>query len=169
MLNENDLAPVDRDLLELLRDGRITAPFGAKETGYSLQYVRDRLGRLVEHGNVKKVYDGLYELEIDPAFTDIVESIKQGARERGLSIHDHSDGRHIRIAEPNTSPNELSEDDLVINIIPSRYCYLTSVRLVDDPYWFGDVEEGGKYDTPAEALDMAEEILTNSNGKDADD
>lgn len=66
MLDEADLAPADEALLDLLRDGRITAPFAADETGYSLQYVRERLTRLVEHGNVEKVHEGLYELVADP-------------------------------------------------------------------------------------------------------
>jgi len=66
MLDADDLGPADEALLDMLRDGRVTAPFVAEETGYSLQYVRDRLGRLVEHGNVTKVYEGLYELIEDP-------------------------------------------------------------------------------------------------------
>jgi hypothetical protein len=66
MLNSEDLAPADHELLNLLQQGRITAPYAADETGYSLQYVRDRLSRFVEHGNVKKVYEGLYELVEDP-------------------------------------------------------------------------------------------------------
>jgi len=60
------ISPADDKLLNLLREGRVTAPFAADETGYSLQYIRDRLGRLVEHGNARKVYDGLYELVEDP-------------------------------------------------------------------------------------------------------
>lgn len=66
MLDEDDLGPADEALLDLLREGRVTAPFVADETGYSLQYVRDRLGRLVEHGNAVKIYEGLYELVDDP-------------------------------------------------------------------------------------------------------
>lgn len=66
MLDEDDLAPADEALLELLREGRVTAPFAADETGYSIQYVRDRLGRMVEHGNAVKIYEGLYELVEDP-------------------------------------------------------------------------------------------------------
>lgn len=66
MLDSDDLGPADEALLDLLREGRVTAPFAADETGYSLQYVRDRLGRLVEHGNARKVYQGLYELKDDP-------------------------------------------------------------------------------------------------------
>lgn len=66
MLDEDDLGPADRALLELLREGRITAPYAQEETGYSLQYIRDRLNRLVEHGNAVKVHEGLYELVDDP-------------------------------------------------------------------------------------------------------
>jgi len=66
MLNEDDLGPADEAILEMLQDGRVTAPYVAEETGYSLQYVRDRLSRLVEHGNARKVYEGLYELVEDP-------------------------------------------------------------------------------------------------------
>jgi len=54
MLDKDDLSPADDKLLDLLREGRVTAPFAADETGYSLQYIRDRLGRLVEHGNARK-------------------------------------------------------------------------------------------------------------------
>ncbi len=66
MLDESDLVPADEELLDLLQEGRITAPYAADKTGYSLQYVRDRLGRLVEHGNAQKIYEGLYELVEDP-------------------------------------------------------------------------------------------------------
>jgi hypothetical protein len=66
MLDQDDLGPADKVLLDLLHEGRVTAPYAANETGYSLQYVRDRLGRFVEHGNARKVYEGLYELVEDP-------------------------------------------------------------------------------------------------------
>lgn len=67
MLSEDDLAPADKQILELLRDGRVTAPFAAEKTGYSLQYTRERLNRFVEHDNAEKIHDGLYELVNDPA------------------------------------------------------------------------------------------------------
>lgn len=66
MLDADDLGPADEELLDMLADGRVTAPYAADETGYSTQYVRDRLGRLVEHGVARKVYTGLYELVEDP-------------------------------------------------------------------------------------------------------
>jgi len=70
MLDEDDLGPADEALLDLLQDGRITAPYAHEETGYSLQYIRDRLNRFVEHGNAKKIHEGLYELEDDPRDPD---------------------------------------------------------------------------------------------------
>lgn len=66
MLDPEDLGPADEALLDLLEEGRVTAPYAAEETGYSLQYVRDVLRRLVEHDHVRKVYEGLYELVDDP-------------------------------------------------------------------------------------------------------
>lgn len=66
MLDEDELSPADEAILDMLREGRVTAPYVAEETDYSIQYVRDRLGRLVEHGNAQKIYEGLYELVEDP-------------------------------------------------------------------------------------------------------
>lgn len=66
MLDSDELGPADKALLDLLQEGRITAPYAADETGYSKQYLRDRLRRLVEHDIVTKVYEGLYELNTDP-------------------------------------------------------------------------------------------------------
>lgn len=66
MLDPDDLSPAQEAVLDLLTDGRVTAPYAADATGYSLQYCRDVLGDLVQHGHARKVYDGLYELENDP-------------------------------------------------------------------------------------------------------
>jgi hypothetical protein len=66
MLEADDLSPTDEKILDMLREGRVTAPFVAHEKDVSLQYARDRLGRMVEHGNARKVYEGLYELVDDP-------------------------------------------------------------------------------------------------------
>jgi len=72
MLDTDDLAPVDEEILAMLQDGRVTAPFVAHESGYNIQYIRDRLARLVEHNHAIKVYDGLYELVDDPREEDNV-------------------------------------------------------------------------------------------------
>jgi predicted transcriptional regulator of viral defense system len=66
VLDPTDLSPADEAVLDMLREGRVTAPFVRDETDYSLQYVRDVLSRLEEHGHVVKVHSGLYELVNDP-------------------------------------------------------------------------------------------------------
>lgn len=74
MLEPQDLSPADEKVLDLLVDGRdsgepwgrVTTPFAAQATGYSLQYVRERLNRLVEHDHAEKIDDGFYEFRSDP-------------------------------------------------------------------------------------------------------
>ena len=73
MLDTEDLSPADEAVLDLLAEGRVTAPFVRDETGYSLQYIRDVLARLVEHNHARKVHDGLYELVDDPREDDCDE------------------------------------------------------------------------------------------------
>lgn len=65
-MDDPKIAPADDAILDMLSDGRVTAPFVADKADYSLQYVRDRLTRLTELGYVEKIYDGLYELVEDP-------------------------------------------------------------------------------------------------------
>jgi DNA-binding IclR family transcriptional regulator len=61
------LNPTDEVILEMLREGRCTPSYIADEHGYSRQNVTNRLSRFVEHGYVRKVHTGLYELRKDPA------------------------------------------------------------------------------------------------------
>jgi len=60
-LNETDV-----NLLEVLRDGRVTPTFAAEEVGVSREYASERLKRLLEHGHVQRLAAGLYELVSDP-------------------------------------------------------------------------------------------------------
>jgi len=66
VLTEDQLTETDEQILELLREGRVTAPFAADVIDASQEYVRSRLKRFVEHGHARKVYTGLYELTDDP-------------------------------------------------------------------------------------------------------
>lgn len=74
MLNDDDLRQVDRDILELLADGRVTPAYARKrlalddsEEEYSRGYVQQRLARLEEHNHATNLLDtGLYELDDDP-------------------------------------------------------------------------------------------------------
>lgn len=65
-----DLNPTDRAILEMLRKGRCTPSYVAEEHDYSRQNVTNRLNRLVEHGYVRRVHTGLYELVDDPVAED---------------------------------------------------------------------------------------------------
>jgi DeoR/GlpR family transcriptional regulator of sugar metabolism len=66
MLDPDELSPAQERVLDLLHRGRVTAPYAAEETGYSLQYAREALNDLVKHDHVEKVHKGLYELLDDP-------------------------------------------------------------------------------------------------------
>lgn len=70
MLSTDNLNPTDESTLDMLKDGRVTAPYVAEKQGKSLEYVRARLKRLVEHGHVQRVHEGLYELVDDPRDED---------------------------------------------------------------------------------------------------
>jgi hypothetical protein len=66
-MEEIDLNPTDTAILEMLREGRCSPTYIAEEKEYSRQNVTNRLGRLVEHGYVRKLAPGLYTLEEDPS------------------------------------------------------------------------------------------------------
>jgi DeoR/GlpR family transcriptional regulator of sugar metabolism len=70
VIDPDELSPAQEAILDMLRKGRVTAPFAAEETGYSLQYCREQLTDLTKHDLVRKVYDGLYELVDDPREED---------------------------------------------------------------------------------------------------
>lgn len=65
-MEEIHLNPTDNAVLDMLNDGRCTAAYIAAEKDYTRQNVRNRLNRLVEHGYVRRVHKGLYELINDP-------------------------------------------------------------------------------------------------------
>lgn len=65
-MEDIDLNPTDNAALDMLAEGRCTPAYIASEKGYSRGNVKNRLDRLVEHGYVKRVHRGLYELVEDP-------------------------------------------------------------------------------------------------------
>lgn len=69
-MEEIDLNPTDHAILDMLREGRCSPTYIAEEKEYTRQNVTNRLGRLVEHGYVKKLAPGLYELQDDPREDD---------------------------------------------------------------------------------------------------
>ncbi|MFC6993655.1 winged helix-turn-helix domain-containing protein [Haladaptatus sp. GCM10025707] len=60
------LNPTDNAVLDLLTEGRCTPSYIAQETSYSRGNIQNRLLRLVEHGYVRQLGGGLYELSEDP-------------------------------------------------------------------------------------------------------
>lgn len=60
-----ELRTVDREIIEMLEDGRCTRRHLADTLGYTGEYVYQRVTRLMEHGIVEKIHDGFYELAAD--------------------------------------------------------------------------------------------------------
>jgi len=60
-----ELRGVDREIIEMLEDGRCTRRHLADTLGYTGEYVYQRVTRLMEHGVVEKIHDGFYELATD--------------------------------------------------------------------------------------------------------
>ena len=52
----------DEAIIEALQDGRNVPANIGEDTGYTRQYVYDRLKRLAEHGVVTNIGNGVYEL-----------------------------------------------------------------------------------------------------------
>ena len=77
MLKTDQLREVDEDLLEYLRDGRVTPIYAKRRMDnenvrdVTSTYLQQRLKRLGEHGHVRNLFDtGLYELVDDPFEVD---------------------------------------------------------------------------------------------------
>ena len=60
IMDSGDMRDADWAILEVLREGRANAPLIAEETGYSAQYIRERLGRLKQDDIVEPVGHGIY-------------------------------------------------------------------------------------------------------------
>jgi predicted transcriptional regulator len=56
------LNDTDRDIIEKLREGRNVPANIAEELGLTRQYIQQRLQRMEEHGLVKNIGRGVYEL-----------------------------------------------------------------------------------------------------------
>jgi predicted transcriptional regulator len=56
------LNPADHAVIDALEDGRNIAANIAEEKGYERQYISSRLKRLSEHGIVRNIGKGVYEL-----------------------------------------------------------------------------------------------------------
>ena len=66
VLGPDDLNDTDRDILDMLQEGRVSPPFVAERLGKSREYTSQRLIRLREHEHARRIAPGLYELVDDP-------------------------------------------------------------------------------------------------------
>lgn len=62
IMDAADMRDADWSIIAVLREGRANAPLIAEETGYSAQYVRERLGRLKQDNIVESLGHGLYQV-----------------------------------------------------------------------------------------------------------
>jgi len=65
IMDADDMRDADWEIVAVLREGRANAPYIAEQTGYSAQYIRERLGRLKQDDIVEALGHGLYELHAD--------------------------------------------------------------------------------------------------------
>jgi len=65
IMDAGDMRDADWSIIAVLREGRANAPLIAEETGYSAQYVRERLGRLKQDEIVEPLGHGLYQVNGD--------------------------------------------------------------------------------------------------------
>lgn len=65
-LAPDELNPTDKAILDELQVGRVTAAYVAQEHGYTGGNVRNRITALAQHGHVRALGGGLYELVDDP-------------------------------------------------------------------------------------------------------
>ena len=61
-MDVDDMRDVDWAIISVLEEGRNNAPNLADRTGYSKQYIRERLKRLSDEGIVTNIGSGIYEL-----------------------------------------------------------------------------------------------------------
>lgn len=59
-MDADDFRDADWAIVDVLREGRANAPLIAEKTGYSAQYVRERLGRMKEDNIVESLDHGMY-------------------------------------------------------------------------------------------------------------
>lgn len=61
-MDAEDMRPVDWQIIEILREGRNSAPNIADRTDYKRQYLAERLGTLKRNEMLIPIGNGIYEL-----------------------------------------------------------------------------------------------------------
>ena len=57
-----DMTDADWSIIDVLQEGRNNSPNISERTGYTRQYITERLVRMREHGVVSNIGSGIYEL-----------------------------------------------------------------------------------------------------------
>jgi len=66
VLAPRQLNDADKDILDVLQEGRATPGYLSEKTGRDASYINQRLKRLEEHDHVHTLARGLWELVDDP-------------------------------------------------------------------------------------------------------
>ena len=64
-MDPEDMRPVDWQIIDILQEGRNSAPNIANRTDYKRQYIAERLGTLKQHDILIPIGNGIYELNAD--------------------------------------------------------------------------------------------------------
>lgn len=65
IMDADDMRDADWAIVDALAEGRANAPLLADQTGYSAQYIRERLARLKQDDIVEALGHGIYEVNPD--------------------------------------------------------------------------------------------------------
>lgn len=109
------LNTADEALLTQLRDGRNVPANLAADTGYHRQYVYERLKRLAEHGVVRNVGNGVYELVEDPN-SQTEASIPEPLRD----VEPTSAAAAVELLQSDATDNPITEGEMRDLIRDSR-------------------------------------------------
>jgi len=111
-LEPDQLNPTDESILDELQSGRCTPAHIADKHGYSSGNIRNRMTRLAEHGHVKGIGGGLYELADDPrgGREKDDEAALRAKLQDALESRDDAQARADRLEEELADCQDLLED-----------------------------------------------------------
>ncbi|WP_218927118.1 winged helix-turn-helix domain-containing protein [Halosimplex pelagicum] len=87
-LDKDDLNETDREILDVLHEGRATPLYVAERVDITRPYASDKLKRLLEHGVVERLASGLYELADDPREDGTDDTAEEGDRRADVDTRD---------------------------------------------------------------------------------
>jgi hypothetical protein len=97
---EMDLSQIDKDILDILEEGRCTRKHLADTLDVTGQYIYERVSILIRLGVVEKIHDGFYEL---------AEDLKEDGSENESSAEPEPDSMPVDREESTELPAVLEE------------------------------------------------------------